>query len=280
MLRCRKHHFLIAASLSASLIMSAPGCTSSGGHRTGVNVPEIRPGVAAGYLQADEMPDSTRLLPPPPAPGTAAFAADVEASELRHLKGSARWEQARQDSILKFPEAAGIFECALDAPVSESETPNLYALLRRSRTDGAVVSDAAKARYQRPRPFMHNHDALCTPEKQEELAKNGSYPSGHTSIGWTWALILSEVAPWRADEVLARGRSYGMSRVVCNAHWKSDVTEGRFMGASVVARLHGNPEFRSDVAAARRELEALRDRGAKPARDCAAERRALGNGDG
>jgi acid phosphatase (class A) len=226
-------------------------------------------------MDAQDMPDSVALLPPPPAEGSHAFHADLEASELRRLRGSPRWEQAARDAGLGFPEAAGIFECALGVPVSETATPHLYRLLRRTRTDAAVVSDPAKEKYARTRPFVANGEPTCTPDKEEGLARNGSYPSGHTSIGWAWALILSEVAPARSDPILARGRSYGESRVVCNVHWRSDVAEGRTMGAAVVARLHGNAGFRADVAAARREVEALAAQGASPSRDCAAEASAL-----
>jgi acid phosphatase (class A) len=88
-------------------------------------------------------------------------------------------------------------------------------------------------------------------------------------------LVLSEVAPDRAGQVLARGRSYGESRIVCNAHWQSDILQGRFVGASVVARLHANAEFRSDVEAAKKEFVAMHAKGLKPTRDCAAEAQAL-----
>ena len=260
---------------AAMLFLALSGCASAPSGFA-VATPEIRPGVAAGYLATADIPDSAMLLPPPPATGSQAFAADLEASELRKLRGSPRWQRAQRDAVLSFPEAAGIFECALDVPVTESGTPHLYRLLRRSRTDAAVVSDAAKDKYARTRPFVFNGEPSCTPDKEEGLAQNGSYPSGHTSIGWAWALILSEVAPARSNQILARGRSYGQSRVVCNVHWNSDVVEGRSMGAAVVARLHGEPQFRDDVAAARREVAALQARGARPARDCAAEARALG----
>jgi hypothetical protein len=59
-----------------------------------------------------------------------------------------------------------------------------------------------------------------TPDDEEALRKDGSYPSGHSSIGWGWALILTELAPDRAEEILARGRAFGGSRNVCNAHYR------------------------------------------------------------
>ena len=107
------------------------------------------------------------------------------------------------------------------------------------------------------------------------LREDGSYPSGHTAIGWAWALILTEIAPDRADAILARGRAFGESRNVCNVHWHSDVVEGRFMGAAAVARLHADPAFRADLEAAKAELATVRAKGLKPSRDCDAEAKAL-----
>ena len=45
-------------------------------------------------------------------------------------------------------------------------------------------------------------------------------------MGWAWALILSELAPDRADAILARGLAYGESRAVCGVHYASDVEAG------------------------------------------------------
>jgi hypothetical protein len=44
------------------------------------DVPEIRPGVLAGYLSPEALPNSLALLPPPPATGSAALALDEEIS--------------------------------------------------------------------------------------------------------------------------------------------------------------------------------------------------------
>ena len=257
-----------------SAIIGLVGCATVS--TTGpLDTPEVRPGVAAGYLSAEEIPDGALLLPSPPRADSKAFAADLEASEVRKPRGSPRWHQAQRDSNLAFPEAAGIFECALDVPVTAVGTPHLYRLLRRTRTDAALVSDGAKDKYMRTRPFVANGEGSCTPEKEAGLAQNGSFPSGHASVGWAWALILAEVAPERSDFILARGRSYGESRVVCNVHWNSDVVEGRFLGSAVVARLQGNADFRSDVVAARQEVTELRARAARLSRDCLAEAHAL-----
>lgn len=257
---------------AASLCLLASACATPVARHA---VPEIRPGVARGYLETEQLPDSIALLPPPPAPGSAAFALDEQVNLARNLRGTPRWQQAIADANLQFPEAASIFACAIGTRIDEAATPRLYGLLRRTRTDAAVVSDAAKHRYNRTRPFMVNGESTCTPDKEAGLAENGSYPSGHTSIGWAWALILAELAPDRSDAILARGRSYGESRLVCNVHWHSDVLSGRFMGSAVVARLHADPQFRHDMDAARAELATARARNGVPPADCDASAAAL-----
>jgi acid phosphatase (class A) len=118
---------------------------------------------------------------------------------------------------------------------TQQDTPHLYMLLRRTLTDAVLSTFTAKHHYTRTRPFVVNREPNCTPDEENSLIKEGSYPSGHAAIGWAWALILSEISPGQTDAILARGRAFGESRVICNVHWQSDVIEGRFMGAGTFA---------------------------------------------
>ena len=239
-------------------------------------VPEIRPGFLAGYLPRSALPNSLALLPAPPAAGSASFALDEEASRLTMaLRGTSRWSMAAEDADLRFPQAAGAFSCALNAPITQRNTPHLYVMLRRTLADAGLSTYAAKDHYTRSRPFAANDQPICTPDEDAFLRKDGSYPSGHTAIGWAWALILSEIAPEHGGAILARGRAFGESRVICNVHWESDVIEGRFMAAATVARLHAEPAFIADLHAAKAELAAMRASGLHPSRDCAAEATAM-----
>ncbi|NVN89090.1 MAG: phosphatase PAP2 family protein [Desulfuromonadales bacterium] len=229
-----------------------------------------------GYLASEHLPDSVALLPVPPATGSSAFALDQEISQVNfQLRGSLRWELAVRDADLSFPTAVDSFSCALGVSVKELEAPHLFRLLRRTLSDVNRTVSRAKNVYNRPRPFMVNGQPFCTPDFEAGLRKSGSYPSGHTATGWAWALILSEIAPERADALLQRGRAFGQSRVVCNVHWQSDVDEGRTVAAAVVARLHAEAHFRSDLEAAVVEFAAARANGLKPMADCKAEAAAL-----
>lgn len=233
-------------------------------------------GYLNGYLERKQYPDSRALLPEPPAAGSARAAADLEAHRAaRALRDGPRGLLARQDVVLAFPAAARTFSCALDVPVSEAQTPHLNMLLRRTLVDAGLATYRAKDHYKRQRPYVMLGEPTCEPAEEQKLSKDGSYPSGHAALGWAWALVLAEVAPDRLDPVLARGREFGQSRVVCGYHWQSDVDAGREIGAAAVARLQADETFRAQVALARKEVDSARARGLRPGRDCQAEARAL-----
>lgn len=269
---------LTAPALVTALLLSA--CAQNPkAPISAAEVGEVRPGSGYlnGYLTRQDMPDSLALVPPPPAEGTAAYADDVETFKaLTALQNGPRGAQATRDAELKFPAAAGHFACALGVDISEEKTPNLNMLLRRTLVDAGGATYKAKDKYQRTRPFVAQDSGTCTPGHEAALRKDGSYPSGHSALGWAWALILTQLAPERADALVQRGRSFSQSRSVCGVHWKSDIEAGRLVGATTVARLQENAVFQSQMAAARKEVIQAWATGAVPPADrCAAEASAL-----
>jgi acid phosphatase (class A) len=233
---------------------------------------EVRAILAAAYLPRGGAPDSLAILPAPPAPGSAAQARDDEAARAAQtLNGSPRWALAATDADLSLPNAARAFACALGVEITEAGTPHTYTLLRRSMADVGLSTYPTKTKYQRTRPFVVTSTPTCTPDSEEFLRHDGSYPSGHSAVGWGWALVLAEAAPDRQNQILARGRAFGQSRVVCNVHWLSDTEEGRVMASATVARLHDSAEFRADMESARAEIAAVRAAGTAPAASCAVE---------
>ncbi len=250
-----KNKYSKALFLLAALLLAA-GCANTQQVSHPAEVEEIHAGMLSGYLK--DTPDSLKLVPPPPATGSAAFARDEEASkESFAVRGTERWDQAFKDSILQFPAAADAFTDVIGFQISEGKTPFLYQLMRRTLADAGLSTYTAKNHYQRKRPFMSNGQPICTPDDEEALRSDGSYPSGHTAIGWAWALILIEVVPEKTDAILKRGYEFGQSRIICNVHWQSDVDNGRIMGAAAVARLHANLDFITDLAQAKAEAQAM-----------------------
>lgn len=221
-------------------------------------IKELMPGILEGYLSESEYPNSLLLVPPPPEAGSKAYEADLEyAAKCVGLDDDARKAQAVKDNNLHFPEAVEAFNIVLDTKISEQATPHLYMILRRTLADAGLSTYTAKNHYQRNRPFMVNNTPILVPDEEEMLRKDGSYPSGHTAIGWAWALILTEVFPDEAEVILERGNQFGISRNICNVHWHSDVVAGRMMGAAAVAKLHANADFLIDLDAAKAEVEAI-----------------------
>ncbi len=227
-----------------------------------------------GYLELNQMPDSVVLVPPAPAKDSATFARDLDASQRGlALRGTARWDLATKDADLFTPADTDAMSCAAGFAIGPDTTPATNRLLRRAMIDFGVSTGAAKKKYQRPRPFMENNQPTCTPAHEVYLRKDGSYPSGHSAIGYGWGLVLAELLPDRATQVIARGRAFGDSRRVCNVHWLSDIEEGRITASAAFARLQSVPAFQEDLKAARAEIAA----GNLPApkRDCAKEAEAL-----
>jgi acid phosphatase (class A) len=238
-------------------------------------VGELRPGLLEGYLHGKPVLNSAAFLPAPPSAGSALETADLAANKaVLKLQATPRWDLAARDAELTFPEAASTFQCAVGRVISEADTPVLNRLIRRSLADFGLASYPAKQAYQRPRPFLMNEQPICTPDEREMLVGDGSYPSGHSAVGWGWALVLSQVFPERAELILARGREFVYSREVCNVHWQSDTLAGMTVGAAAFARLQNNALYLATMAAA--QAEAAKSSPIAPSADaCALEARAI-----
>jgi acid phosphatase (class A) len=209
----------------------------------------------AGYLGKEGVPNSIAVLPPPPADGSLEEQNDLAVfMATRKLAGTPRWTLAAKDAVDYF----GAFECPLGLKLSPETTPKTYALMRRLGADASAITNLAKDHYQRHRPLWGNSQPICTEDQRASLLKSASYPSGHATFSWAAGLVLAEMVPDKATEILARARAFGESRVVCGVHYVSDIEEGRANGSALVAALHADPEFQADLKAAKAELQALR----------------------
>ncbi|MEJ5072084.1 acid phosphatase PhoC [Enterobacter ludwigii] len=208
------------------------------------------------YLKNAQAIDSLALLPPPPEVGSIAFLNDQAMYEQgRLLRSTERGKQAAEDANLSSGGVANAFSGAFGAPITEKDSPELHKLLTNMIEDaGDLATRSAKQKYMRVRPFAFYGVPTCNTKEQDELAKNGSYPSGHTSIGWATALVLAEVNPARQNDILKRGYDLGESRVICGYHWQSDVDAARIVGSAVVATLHTNPAFQQQLQKAKDEF--------------------------
>ena len=215
-------------------------------------------GHAKPYLDRDDRVDDASILPAPPAPGSAADKADRDTfAATRRLEGTPRWKLATADADRRPTSVLRDFSCAIGAAVDPSRAPALMTMLDRSYRDVEKSIKSVKALYHRARPLAGNAEPVCEP-RSKHLETSYSFPSGHATQGWTTALILADLVPDHAKAIMDRGRVYGESRVVCGAHWASDIAASRMAGATLFKALQTDPAFRADLDLARQELVAAR----------------------
>lgn len=216
------------------------------------------------YLIEPEVANSFELLPAPPESGSILFLYDKERYDWGRLqRNTPRGDQAVQDARLDAKGVAFAFSEAFGIEISEKRTPHIHKLITNMREDAGDLSTRhAKDYYMRVRPFKFFEAPTCNPEQQEALSTNGSYPSGHTAIGWATALVLAEINPGRQNEILKRGFEMGQSRVICGYHFQSDVDAARIVASAVVARLHANDAFMEQLGKAKKEFSTLQKSGA------------------
>lgn len=271
----RKVGYAAAAAMGLALAACAPAAGSShAAPRAAAPAPaefDFGPPYLGGSL-----PGGQALVGPPPAEGSPGLARDTAASAAGlALRGGARWELAARDADLSTGAVPRAFSCAAGVAISDADTPAIAHLMRRAAADFGMSTSGVKSIYQRPRPFMGNGEPTCDPDSEAALRTNGSYPSGHSAIGYGTGLVLAAVFPHRAAELVARGREFGESRRVCNVHWLSDVEAGRTIAAATFARLQSDPAFREDLRAAQAEAQGLAAGGGLTPENCNAEAAAL-----
>ena len=215
------------------------------------------------FLQIGEVANSLELLPPPPQPGSILFLNDQAQYQWGLMqRRTPRGDQAVTDARVDGAGVPNAFSEAFGVKISKENTPEIFKLVVNMREDaGDLATRAAKEHYMRVRPFAFYEKTTCNPEQQQELSTNGSYPSGHTAIGWATALVLAEINVDRQNEILKRGYEMGQSRVICGYHFQSDVDAARLVASAVVARLHANEAFTAQLAKAKKEFAELVKKG-------------------
>ena len=67
-----------------------------------------------------------------------------------------------------------------------------------------------------------------------------SYPSGHTTYGYTQSMVLALLVPQRYSQMVTRAAEYGSNRIIVGAHYTMDVLGGRTLALHDIAQLLAN----------------------------------------
>ena len=212
------------------------------------------------YFSATEMPDMLNWYPAPPKEGSEEYIRDIK----RYYWGKSQRLNPERAAIAVRDAHYGLatiireFSVPFGLEISWQNTPEIFKLLRDALATTDSICKLPKSKYMRPRPFVVFNEKTLTPKDEASLRMNGSYPSGHTILGWSAALLLMEINPEAADTLLARGLMYGESRIIVGAHWQSDVDAGCQAASVAYAKLHTSDRFLRQMAAAKKEFAKLK----------------------
>lgn len=207
--------------------------------------------------------DWRAMTPPPPAPGTAAEAAD-RAAYRAAVPDSPGWRAALTQLRLRDAGVLAQFACAAGKRLSPDTTPRTLAMMTRLIDEIGPPSDASKAAFKRDRPFVGD-TAAATCDTRAVATPSYTYPSGHAMYGAVVGRALAAAVPERAPALLALGASIGTNRIACRVHHPSDVAAGLRLGDALYDAVAATPAFKADLAAVRAEIAA-----APPATGCPA----------
>ena len=203
------------------------------------------------YLSDDTRPDGTKWIPEPPSALSGAFANDYYYYQWgKSQRDGDTGQQALSDESEKLYAA---FSESLGIEMSPTATPEIYLLVESAVTDAHRANKKVKDYYQRRRPFATFNEPSLKPEEDAHEASSFSYPSGHSSRGWMYALVLTTVVPERTELLMERSREYSLNRVVCGHHWKSDIDASLMLTAGIFANIVMTDAFQAQLKKARAE---------------------------
>ena len=198
------------------------------------------------YLSENSV-DWKKILPPPPSSNSAEEVSEFTIlRSLQETRTAADAERAKSEKKLSVASYQGTF----GEWFTEANLPKLFALCAKIEKDEKHFADVSKDFFQRPRPGIKDKKLKTV----FDAPKSFAYPSGHSSHGYMFAVVLCELAPDKKDALLERGREIGWDRVIAGVHFPSDVAAGRVLGQAVGQAFLANESFQRDFAEAKVEF--------------------------
>jgi acid phosphatase (class A) len=206
-----------------------------------------KPARAPYYLGAQQI-DLSSILPPPPAQNSAATHAEL--AEIHSIEKSRTPAQVAAAESDDHNEDIFLYASVLGPSFTPESLPLTAALSTHVRNDASILNAPLKAHFARPRPY--NFDSSLHPIC--DTNQENAYPSGHALNGYLLAFTLIQLVPEKSAEILTRADDYAHNRIICEAHYPSDLEASRRVAYVAIGYLLANPRFQTDLAAARAEL--------------------------
>ena len=190
-------------------------------------------------------PDNSSLLmaiPAPPGTGSEAEKADVDGVLAMQNNASpetlAHAEQTVEFTIFSFSEVLG--------PDFTAETrPKTSEFFARLETTANQQKNFLKNFYHRIRPYRAFPDQIKALVTKEDGC---SYPSGHSTRAWLYALVLGALDQTHRSDYLSLAMQVCQDRVIGGMHYPSDVLESRVLAEKIFRDLLENKAFMTDLS--------------------------------
>jgi acid phosphatase (class A) len=237
-------------TLPILVLRAAAACVLPAGAADMAAAPKSEHHRVLHILTPDEV-DPSRLLPPPPKDGSDLQKADLaEVERLYHSRSPERRAQAEWDDK---HESAELFDTVLGPKFDLAKLPLTAKVLAEVQNEQSVTANIAKRYFLRNRPWAID-PTLVACDYKPNAAPLTSYPSGHATLGYSTGFILAALMPDKAQAILARAHEYAYSRLICGAHYPSDIEASHVLGTEVAMLMLENPGFHAQFEAARAEL--------------------------
>lgn len=143
------------------------------------------------------------------------------------------------DTIESYFDSSGAYATLVSAVASLTSSDASYAKSYFSTTNAYGTAYDSDSSTGNPRPFVVSDEII-----QYGSSSGSSYPSGHSTSGYTYSLLLAIAFPEAYQELLYRGAEYAESRVVLGVHYALDTIAARILAMKDIVNLLANdPDY-------------------------------------
>jgi acid phosphatase (class A) len=208
------------------------------------------PAAADPRLTAHDL-DASQILPPPPPDSPKG-----ELDELHAIAARSSADDLKLATADANDQTGAFYATALGPNFDLAKLPKTAKLLADIGASDDAVGKPAKDFFHRQRPYAVDPSLKTCTTVKPGGPSNNSYPSGHSTVGYSMGIVLAALLPAKAQAILARARQYAENRLVCGMHFRSDIVAGEALGTAIALKLEQNPDFAAEMTAARAELAA------------------------
>ena len=191
--------------------------------------------------------DIPAIIPPFPETGSEQY--KIDTGYLKNARATGTQEQinkaiiASHDSVFDYAETLGPW-------FNSHNLPKTTELFRKVDQETKSAIELAKNHFHRKRPLFWLETG--DPEKS-----NGySYPSGHTTRAFVWAILLSDAFPDMTKALHRQARQKAWYRVILGRHYPADVRAGQRYGKFLAEQFLKSTEFKKPWKAVAAEMKA------------------------